>query len=248
MKRRILYILLIVQVNLTLAQAQADLPAQGRATNLTDQLSSYSGINSTKPMTYGIPLPAGKVINDFYFDTKWNQSSFTLYGVEKNVVGHFVKYDVRNERIEVRTVEGVRTVETAKIKSLAWVDSITRKPFYFVNVNEFKKGEVKFDGLIEVLNEGKIALLKRTNLIVEKPDYNVALGVGSLDEKLKRQVSYYIARDQKLYKVNGKESLLEMFKPKEKSIEDFIKTQKIKTKREDDLLKVVDFANSLNFE
>jgi len=193
---------------------------------------------------YGLPLPPGARIADFYFDKKWNKSAIKLYGYEREVVGFNVKYNVKDERVEVMTRDGIKVFNCSTIKTLAWVDSLTHENIFFVNAIEYKS-ENKIDALLELLVEGKATLLKRTNLIFVKPDYVPALDVGSRDEKLRKEEVYFVSIDQRLYKISNKESLVTIFKEKENSIDSFIKANKLKIKREEDLVKIITFANTL---
>ena len=225
------------------AWAQAVVPNQVRAANTFDRINTMGGVTSSSLM-YGLPLPPGERVADFYFDTKWNKSAIMLFGREHEIVGYTVKYDVKNERVEVMTREGIKILACSTIKTLAWVDSVTRENIFFVNAVEYKS-EDKVVGLLESLVEGKATLLKKTNLIVVKPDYIPALDVGTRDEKLRREEVYFVALGQQLYKISNKENLVSIFKGKESSINDFIKINKLKVKHEEDLVKIITFANTL---
>ena len=91
MKIEFFFFLMIMAVHG--AWAQAVIPNQVRAANTFDRINTTGGVTSSSLM-YGLPLPPGERVADFYFDTKWNKSAIMLFGREHEIVGYTVKYDL----------------------------------------------------------------------------------------------------------------------------------------------------------
>lgn len=219
------------------------IPAQMRAENTLDRLSDKGGL-SNSDILYGVPLPPGNVIGDNYLDKKWNKANILLYQSETVIEGYPVKYDVKSDLIEIKTNAGIKILDVKKVKNIVWVDSITSAPHYFVNAGEFKKEGVPSKGLLEVLVDGTLPLVKKTELFVKKPTYNAALDVGTRDTKIYLKEIIYYAIEGEMVKVKGKKDVLAAAGDRANEIESYIKSNKLNMNKEVDLIKVFEFLNS----
>jgi hypothetical protein len=223
--------------------AQWAIPTQMRAENTLDRLSDKGGL-SNSDILYGIPVPPGNVVGDYYFDKKWNNATILLYQSETMIEGYPVKYDLHNHLIEIKSSLGIKVLDVRKIKNMVWIDSLSRIPHYFVNGAEYKVEGVQGNGLLEVLVDGKTPLLKRDQLYIKAPTYNVALDAGSRDTKIFHQFSYFYAKEAELYKIKGKKEITAAT-DSPAVIEEYIKNEKIKVNKESGLIKVFEYINKL---
>lgn len=239
---KVLFAFLLVSVQFE-AFSQWAIPTQMRAENTLDRLSDKGGL-SNSDILYGVPMPPGNVIGDNYLDKKWNKANILLYQSEAVIEGYPVKYDVKSDLIEIKTNVGIKILDVKKVKNIVWVDSISSAPHYFVNAGEFKKEGVPSKGLVEVLVDGTLPLVKKTELFVKKPTYNAALDVGTRDTKIYPKETIYFVKDGEMLKVKGKKGVISAAGDRASEIESFIKSNKLNVNKEGDLIRVFEFLNS----
>lgn len=238
-----LFLVVIVTSMVTGVNAQWAIPPNMRAQNTLTRLSEPIRGMSNTDLLYGIPMEPGIVIGDNYLDKKWNTANILLYQSETMIEGYPVKYDVKNDLLEIQSRSGIKVLEGKKIKNLVWVDSITSQPHYFVNGAEYRYGNSKLLGLIEVIVDGAIPLLKRSELNVKKPNYNAALDVGSKDTKIYFKDVFLFARDKELFVIKNKEDVLNAAGDRSTEVEAFIKENKLNTNKQPGLKQAFEFLN-----
>jgi hypothetical protein len=222
------------------------IPSNVRATNTIERLTDSNGLG-TNEMMYGIPLPEGKVIGDTYLSTQWKRSVILLYENNKLLEGYPVRYDINADELDVRGVNGVKVLAGKKVKSFVWIDSARKEPYYFVNAKDYKEDGVPLIGFFEVLVDGTSPLFKKINITVKKADYNVTLSVGSRDDKILKNPAYYLAEDNKVYEIPAsKKKFLPLLKRNASQVEAYMESNGLSPKKEEDLLLIFKYYNSLN--
>jgi hypothetical protein len=224
--------------------SQWAIPANMRAQNTLSRLSEPIRGLSNSDLLYGIPMEPGIVIGDNYLDKKWNMANILLYQSETLIEGYPVKYDVKEDRLEIKSKSGIKVLDSKKIRNLVWVDSLTTQPHYFVNGAEYRFEGVKSLGLIEVIVDGELPLLKKAEFHVKQPNYNAALDVGSRDTKLYFKEIYLYAQGKDLIKIKNKDDVLKAAGSYADEVESFIKVNKININKPQGLKNVFEFINS----
>jgi hypothetical protein len=219
-----------------MSYGQAVVPPNIRATNTLERLNDLDGLGMGD-LLYGIPLPEGKVVGDTYLDTSWRVSSILLYEKDKMIEGYPTRYDIYRDEMEIKAKNGIKVLKGNKIKSFVWIDSLTRKPVFFVNAQDYKnKNDVPFTGFFEVLTEGDIPLFKRTYIDIKKADYNIQFNVGSQDDKILKKREYYALKDKDIIEIpTSKKKLLPFFEDKAEELEKFMKDNDLSASKEEDL-------------
>ena len=115
-------------------------------------------------------MTPGGVKGSTYLDKKWNLATTLLFKSEKLPEGYPVKYELKENELEVKASNGIKILDTKNIKSLVWKDSITQEPKYFISGSEYTDEGTPLNGLLEVLSDGKVPLLKRNFVVVKAPD------------------------------------------------------------------------------
>ena len=115
-------------------------------------------------------MTPGGVKGSTYLDKKWNLATILLFQSEKLLEGYPVKYELKENELEVKASNGIKILDTKNIKSLVWKDSITQEPKYFISGSEYTDEGTPLNGLLEVLSDGKVPLLKRNLVVVKAPD------------------------------------------------------------------------------
>ena len=242
---RIVILLLFISLKVN-SQPGSVIPSNVRAVNTIERLTDSNGLG-TNEMMYGIPLPEGKVIGDTYLDTQWRRSIILLYENNRILEGYPLRYDINTDELDVKTKSGVKVLSGRNVKSFSWLDSIGNKPHFYINAKEYKSNGATLTGFFEVLEDGKMSLLKRTTISIKAADYNVQLSMGSRDDKILKKVVYYYLRDNQIIEVPGnKKKFLTIFNDKAGVIEKYLRTGALSLKKEEDLMQIFNHFNSLN--
>ncbi len=210
---------------------------------------SQSGTQETGTLMGGnnifAPAPRpGVTIGSNYLDAKWNIATITLFQSNKILEGYPVKYDLKENRLEVKTLKKIELVETKKIKTLVWKDSITQSPKTFVNGSEYTENGAPLTGLLEVLTDGKARLLKRNSIFVKNPDFVPELGIGNRDTKISTEVTFYYASGSEVTKIANRKSLLHCFGDESADVKKFMKANNLSVNSEHDITRVFEYYNS----
>ena len=201
--RIVLLIVLTTGGFLTQAQAQTVIPSNLRASISLERITDGNGLH-TSDMLYGIPLPPGKVVGDTYLSTQWMRGSFMMYNVDRTFENYKVRYDIRADELEIQTPTEVKVLEGRKVRNFAVSDSVNSHTAFYANGKDFTLEGTKQTGFFEVLEDGKMALLKRTEIEVRKADYNPALSIGSMDDKILKKEKYFLLKGTQLQEVRKK--------------------------------------------
>ncbi|HTF21709.1 MAG TPA: hypothetical protein VK658_26705 [Chryseolinea sp.] len=221
------------------------IPNNIRASYTMEGLADANAIGKNE-ILYGVPAPAGKVIGDTYLGTHWRKSAIQLYKDDRVVEGYPVRYDIQTDALDVKTDAGVKVLEGKRIRSFSWVDSSRLDPVFFVNARDYKFEGSPLLGFFEVLVDGKVPLFKRTELHVKKADYNVSFDVGSRDDKILKQSSYYIGQQQTVVEVSPtRKKVIALFGDKANEMEKYMSDNDVSLKKEADLVRTFQYYNSL---
>lgn len=222
--------------------AQYAIPPQIRARNAVDAIAK-GGLNDVSNVIYGLPAPPGVTLGDNYLDPKWNVGTVML-STDDMIERYAMRYDLKSQSLEIRTQSAIKLLDVKKVKSLVWIDSATSAPHYFINAASFKLGDVPLMGLLEVLSDGSIPLLRRATLHLKPADYNPALDVGSRDATIYKKYALYYSVNGSLSEAKGKK-LLEAFGDKKTEVEVYMKQKNLGTRADHDILRVFDYYNSI---
>jgi len=226
------------------AQSSA-IPTNIRASYTVGSLSQGTAVNKNDVL-YGVPAPPGKVVGDSYLSTYWRKSAVQLYKDDKLIEGYDTRYDIQADVLDVKTTAGVKVLEGKRIRSFSWRDSTRVDPVFFVNAHDYKIDGIPMTGFFEVLVDGPAPLLKYTTLQIKKADYNVSFDVGSRDDKILKQASYYAGKGKNVVKLGtSKKKVLTLFEDKVAEMEKYMDDSQVSLKKEADLVRTWQHYNSL---
>lgn len=241
------HILFLVSLTSLKCNAQGSaIPENVRAVNTIERLTDSNGLGNNE-MLYGIPLPEGKVVGDTYLSTDWKTSVILLYENNKLIEGFPVRYDIQSDDLEVKGRTEVKVLQGRKVKSFMWIDAARSEPYYFINARDFKVDGVPLAGFFEVLVDGSSPLFKKVNISVKKADYNVTLSVGSRDDKILKNPTYYVANGKSVSEIPGsKKKFLQLLKSKADQVGSYMDENGLSVKKEEELVAIFKYYNSLN--
>ena len=239
-----LAVAVLFQVDVCFGQDSA-IPSNIRASYTMESLSDGSQV-SLNEVLYGVAAPPGKVIGDTYLTPNWLKSAIQLYKDDRVIQGYSVRYDIYADALDIKTNNGVKVLEGKRIKSFSWLDSTRVEPVFFVNARDYKFENTPLTGFFEVLVDGPAPLFKRTQLRVKKADYNVSFDVGSRDDKILKERSYYVGQSKAVVELgNAKKKVLPIFGNRSDEMEKFMSDNNLSLKNEADLVRLFKHYNTL---
>jgi hypothetical protein len=203
-----------------------------------------SDINSLQ--TGSIPnLPSAPpgLQGDVYLTAHFQESTFTLFKGEQKLNSFFSKLDLQRNEFNLVTQQGIRVLNGDLVRSVVGLDSTTKIPHYYFNGKSFKSPSgVTYSGFFELLVEGNIPLLKRTEVEFLKANFSPALNVGSKDHKYIKNTSFFYLKDGVLQPIS-KKNFFAIFGERQQEVQQFGKSKKLKS--ENDLISIFEYYNKL---
>jgi hypothetical protein len=246
MKKYITLALVAATGTLALAQPNSAVPKNIRAANTLDNLFDANGLASFDNL-YGIPLEPGKVVGNSYLNADWKRTTFMLYDTDKMIEGYHARYEIEQDQFEIKAAGGIKVLSGRKVKSFVWVDSLSKSPHYFVNGKDLRgEGQTQPTGFYEVLTEGGLTLLAKTDIVVKEPTYNEKLDMGQRDTRIvKKTAFFYIDNNVMKELPSSRKKLLPLFGQHEAAIEEFIKLNKLSLNQSGHLRAVFEHYNAM---
>lgn len=206
--------------------------------------NSKAGANVTNLVT-GFDDRKGALKGDYYLEESWLMGHVMLNtGFEIKDIP--IRYDLYNHYLEIKFDKSIKVLNESRIESFRTFERSGSEKKY-INASTFKLEDVPLLGFYEVLAEGECNLLKKTKIKIKEPDYVPAFDMGSMDTEIIKKTDYFLAFDETVYPIaNGNNKNLAHFKEHKAVLKDYIKSNKLRFKRPDDAIKIVDFYNRLN--
>ncbi len=180
-----------------------------------------------------------------YWDEHWGLASVEISGRKELVEGNYVRYDIYRDEVEFNLKDGVKVLPGGKVVSIVWQDSVFSIPRFLVRANQFQENGVPLTGFVEILVDKEMTLLKRSVLDLQQPTYNPALDVGRKNPRIVKGHQYYISINNNLTRLKSKKDIKEVMPNFKSEVENFIKKNSIKVNSENDLIKLVEYYNTL---
>ncbi len=198
----------------------------------------------TGSSVHTLPPSPPDVVGDDMLNQHYQKATFLLND-SSLLEGLPVKYYITRNEFDVKTKAGLRALKGDRVKSFVWIDSATKKPQVFVNAREFKRQDgTPGVGFFQLITEGKVGLIKQTEVIFKEANYHEALNVGSRDHKLIKKTHYYSLINNTFAPL-PKKKLETVFPDHKAEVQRFIKINTLDLDREDHLQALFDYYNSL---
>ncbi|WP_308850000.1 hypothetical protein [Pedobacter sp.] len=166
-----------------------------------------------------------------YYTTSFNKGKVKLAS-GKSFDNYELKLDEVNNQVIYKGADG---------RDYSFVEEVIAFDFNLDNKNLsfIKAGKDK--AYYQVLLNGKNTLLKRNvKSIAERKQYSSA----TTEKFIQSRVNYALSIDDKFIELSDNKHLLETFSNNEKAL-NFIKTNKVSVKKEESLIKLVTYVNTL---
>ncbi len=178
-----------------------------------------------------------------FWDNDWNPGILILKGGSVVKMSN-VKLNLYTNDIHYLNREGVELVaQTGQVKKLIlFSNQDTTKAvavFHSLAGTGSNKGEVFY----QILNDGKIQLLKRVTVNLRKKDYDPS--VGKAEYRFASDTDYFLKDDSGLNLLKGlnKSAVLDIIKPTD-ATDQWLSSHKNKLKSEEDVVAFLAFINS----
>ncbi len=178
----------------------------------------------------------------YYYNDVWYTGTIKLFSGEE-VQAYPLKYDMKMNQIDIKVNESVKIISIGAVKEIIWVNP-TGQSEVLRNISMYKN--IEGYGFFSVLSEGKLSLLKKTELNLLDANYNTAMDVGSQSDKYVKKEIYYIKSEDKISQIKKrKKTFLNKFEDKAEKVELFASENNLNFKDDVDLEKIFNYYNSL---
>ena len=196
--------------------------------------------NSVLP---GLPMASPDVVGDPFSKPHFSLISALLYN-DQVINGVPAKHDLVSDEFYFQTKQGLRSLSGHQIKSFSFVDSITQKKSVYINAKDFQsKAGTPHKGFFEILYDGEMALVKKTEATVKMANYNITLNVGNRDHQVLKKVEYYYLTGDAAELVPGPKTLTTLFGDQKAAVDKYIKINQLNLKDERHLMLVFEYYN-----
>lgn len=234
-------------ISLAVSQAQSanGVPDNIRATNAIDDFIN----NTASPgyLLYGISGGSGEVIGSVYLEDAWRMTTLKIRGYDQELSNYPGKLNIYSNQIEINHQNVVKVIDGSRVERFTWIDESTGKQAVFHNASEFKIKNATPTGFVEELVPGKLPLLKKTQVIVKKPDYSIQLNVGSKNTRIIHEKTLYFSAGNELVPVKSikNKNFTKIFGEQSSLMNSFIREKSLRISDENDLITIFKHYNDV---
>ncbi|MTI23196.1 hypothetical protein E1176_19355 [Fulvivirga sp. RKSG066] len=191
-----------------------------------------------------LPLPPPKTEGHVYLFEDWKQAEIILKSGQM-LKNYQARIDLKHKLVEIQTKAEVKVCNFSLLAELSITDSNGNRQF--INTDQLQsKGKLP-TGIVEVLLDKEVEVLKHHYIEIKEPTYVPAVDMGSKNKKILKKAQIYALKDGVLFKVNGKlKKNQELFGNQYPLVETFASSNKLNFKDIDDLIKIVEYYLSMN--
>lgn len=230
---KIFKLLLLIGLVPFYAKTQNQLPAGKLNVNTTPGVGIIEEIKEEQ---------STDIQGNHYLYEEWHQGNITL----KN--GHQMKnidfrYNLKTHQIELKSSNRTQVIHLNNIYQFEIPQQ--EKSQLFLSYTSLKSNRAIY-GIFEVLSKGKIQLLRKPLLKLQRADYVPTHNVGNKNDMYIQAQEFYIIQNQELISVKAKKkNILSLLHLHEEEIALFVKKHQLHCRKIEDLKKIFDFYNQL---
>jgi len=231
------FLLIALSAEITIAQQHGEKLALPPGEFFHNQQFSIVRYNNIAEITDRVNKATGSV----YLNDDW--ISGTLYTASGHVLQDAqLKYDIKNDVMEVNTPDGIKTLQGRYIKQFELQEPSQKALYVSGSENDVAAGN--HTAFYKVLASGNdVKLLSRTELYLQKSNYSPQFDVGSKNDKLVKKEKLYLIKDNKLTELE-KDSY-SLFADKADEVKAYAKRNKLKLQKKEDAIKLLTYYSSL---
>jgi hypothetical protein len=157
----------------------------------------------------------------------------------------FVKYDLQNDIIQVKAANQLQSFTARKVLFVEIFDASVKRYRQFYSLPYSPNNTYKSPKFFELLCEGKITLLSRENIELRTYNSNFSY-YGTVTQQVMVYKYYLLKPNGAIEDFVGKKSdWLRLMDNKEKDVRDFAKDNRLDFEEKYELIRIIDYYNSL---
>lgn len=176
-----------------------------------------------------------KVVGHPFFNDEWMRGEVTTQngGVFRDIL---LKYNVEKGQVYLRQEDGeVQILSTNKVRKFK-LQSLLGEEYSFVRTG--------FEGYSMMLYDGEVKLFKKYSKWIKEGQTSNGYNSSATRDSYQEKVSLFFYKDDKMHEFENKKEFLAFWD--DSKVLQFIKKEKIKYSREDDVIRALKFAEGLN--
>ena len=208
--------------------------------NVLERISTISPLSNVIP---GVPLPVPSIRGNSFLNENF---ALTTFDLSTKVIAstHYANYDMFRDEFYLITKKGYNVLRGSEVNAFLWQDSLSNKIHRYIHAKLIlPPGESTPKGFYEVLSEGSIILLKKIEINVLNPDYNIAMNVGRQDYQMVKKEELFTFVNNSLVELPNANQLTSVFGDKEEIIQEFIKINLLNRKDERHIVEIFHYYN-----
>ncbi|MEM1137261.1 MAG: hypothetical protein AAGI07_15590 [Bacteroidota bacterium] len=194
---------------------------------------------------WGVPFVSYESAGRFFWNEDWHIGRAVLKD-KKIVEGYKLRYDLGNNQLEVMVNNDIKVLPLKELHYFEWVYEEDSAVSFFVNGLDYKIEGVGLVGICEVLTMGMVQLFMKRDVNISRDNYVTGFNNARSVERGNARTEFYLAEGNRLLPITKKEKdNLIQFGEKGDEIKSFVKRSKLRWKKPEDLIKIVDYYNQL---
>ena len=176
-----------------------------------------------------------------YFKDDWMKGMVMINGGQE-FAGVYFKLDLYDNEVHFKNQSGAELVATTTIKKLTLFDSTTQEVYNFIN-GLFIIANNKLTGWYQTLADGKVSLFKqyKKQLREDRP-----YGSATFEQSIFTSSLYFVLVNGDFKEVKKLKDLPGILSDKKDLVSQYIKTNNLSGKTDEDFVNVINYFNGLN--
>lgn len=193
--------------------------------------------------------PPPEIEGNSYYSEAWQKGSL-IFKSGYTINNYPLRYDIGNFALEIKADESVKFCPIDVLEGFEWFDLTKNKSVEFISCDNFNiEGYDRLSGMFEILSEGDLTLLSLSATIIKEPNYLPTVAIGNQNKQIIKKEKFFLGNGVEAIAIdpNLKKSL-NLFGDHAEEIKEYAKKEGLKSRKREDLIRMVDYYNSLAIE
>lgn len=194
-----------------------------------------------------LPLPPPGMEGSFYLNENWLTGDFTITNSDKLYKNFPLRYDLKNQLLEIENNDQTKICTLPVLRTFSYRNHNNEIESYINTELIDDANKILPKSIAQVLYEDKLMLIGVPYVEVKDPTYVPAIDMGNRNQKILKKIDYYVINNARAHKITGPSFKKNegIFGNKKSDVENYIKENRLKFNKEDDLVKIFNYYNSL---